>query len=198
MSEVDTDAQEQEAPSIESLVEMLGSPRRRLRQEASHQLAIVAKDDPEMLGDFVGQLVEALTVDEAQTRWEVLDALAELAMVDVGDVGGACEPAEISLFDESSSAARLAAFKFLARYGERSAELSDQVWDIMDEAIQCYHGDPEYRDMLTCLLEFVRGDISDETRDALVARVAFDAENGRGYIKSYSAQIVELAQGEDA
>ena len=48
--------------------------------------------------------------------------------------------------------------------------------------------------MLGALLDFVRGDISDATRAALVERISFDAESGRGYVKAFSAEIVQAAQ----
>ncbi|MBR1828611.1 MAG: hypothetical protein IJ781_03765, partial [Atopobiaceae bacterium] len=66
---------------------------------------------------------------------------------------------------------------------------------IVDEAIQCYHGDPEYRDMLFALSDLARGNISEATRDALIARVGFDAENGRGYVRIISNEIVSVAKG---
>ena len=48
--------------------------------------------------------------------------------------------------------------------------------------------------MLGALLDFVRGDISDATCAALVERISFDAESGRGYVKAFSAEIVQAAQ----
>jgi hypothetical protein len=72
---------------------------------------------------------------------------------------------------------------------------SDASWPLLDEAIQCYHGDPEYHDMLLALLEFARGDLSENTRDALIARISFDTTNSQAYIKAFSTQIVAAAQG---
>ncbi|MBD9232127.1 MAG: hypothetical protein EGW04_01690, partial [Rothia mucilaginosa] len=37
----------------------------------------------------------------------------------------------------------------------------------LDEAIQCYHGDLEYRDMLGCLYEFGQGEIDAEVAEKL-------------------------------
>ena len=88
---------------------------------------------------------------------------------------------------------RLAAFRLLVRLGASSPEQSDRVWPLIDEAIQCYHGDPEYRDMLVALQELAKGAISDETRAALIARVGFDAENGYGYVRAISAEVVQAA-----
>ena len=128
---------------------------------------------------------------EAQTRWEVLDALSAVADVDADAVAEAYDGAEASLFDDGSATVRLAAFVFLCRLGASSPERSDQVWQLLDEAIQCYHGDAEYRDMLVALLAVARGNASDATKKALGARVKFDSESGSGYIKSFSAEIVQ-------
>ena len=99
------------------------------------------------------------------------------------------------MFDEDSATVRLGAFRFLCRLGASSPQRSDDAWPLLDEAIQCYHGNPEYHDMLIALLEFARGDLSDNARDALVARVGFDAENAQSYIKVFSAQIIAAAKG---
>ena len=180
---------------VAELVEALSGPRRRARQEAAHELAILAHEDASALEPHAEELVDALFRPEAQTRWEVLDALAELVQTVPGKVDAASEEAEASLFDEDSSTVRLAAFRFLARLGARSAARSEQVWPLLDEAVQCYHGDPEYRDMLGCLLEFVRGDVADAVRDSLVDRISFDAKSGRGYIRTCSEEIIEAAKG---
>lgn len=178
---------------LAGLVQGLGGPRRRQRQEASSEIALIAKDDPARLYDYIDQLIEALHRPEAQTRWEVLDALSQIAQERSDLVGAACEGAESALFDEASSATRLSAFRFLSIYGKSSPEHSDAIWGLLDEAIQCYHGDPEYRDMLSSLVEFTQGNISDATREALVARVKFDAEHGRGYIRAFSSDILKLS-----
>lgn len=181
--------------AVSELVDSLAESNRRRRQEASHALAQLALINAEMLVDHVDALIDALYRPEAQTRWEILAALSALAPQRPELVEEAYEGAETSLFDEDSAIVRLAAFRFLTRLGATAPERSDKVWGIVDEAIQCYHGDPEYRDMLVALSEFVRGDISAETKDALVNRVSFDAENSRGYIKVISTEIVAVAKG---
>ena len=45
------------------------------------------------------------------------------------------------------------------------------------------------------MLEFVQGEASAESKAALVDRISFDAENGRGYVKVQSAEIVKAAEG---
>ncbi|MDI9590753.1 MAG: hypothetical protein QM302_06940 [Acidobacteriota bacterium] len=187
-------ARESVTPSIDHLVSTLGAARRRSRQEAAHQIARVAHEDVTSLRPFVGELIDSLYRPEAQTRWEIFDALGELALIDADAVEGGYEGAEASLFDEGSATVRLAAFRFLCRLGASAPRHSDLVWPLLDEAVQCYHGDPEYHDMLIALLEFARGDLSGAARDALVGRVSFDAKNGQSFIKGYSAQIITVAQ----
>ena len=180
--------------SLEDVLALLSSPNRRQRQEAARIVAAVASHTPDQLAGHAETLVEALDNPEAQTRWEILDALSALVDIEPDAVAPAADAAEASLFDEDSAAARLSAFRFIARLGATGPEASDAAWPLLDESIQCYHGNPEYRDMLGALLDFVRGDISDASRSALVDRISFDAENGRGYVKAFSAEIVQAAQ----
>ena len=176
---------------VSGLIEELSGASRRRRQEVAHQLAIAAKAHPQIMLGHVDALVDALYRPEAQTRWEVLDALSAIADVNADAVADAYDGAEASLFDDGSATVRLAAFVFLCRFGASSPERSDQAWPLLDEAIQCYHGDAEYRDMLVALLGLARGAASDETKQALAARVKFDAESGSGYIKTFSAEILQ-------
>lgn len=179
---------------LEQLVAGLGGTSRRGRQDSAHTLALIAKASPDRLMPFAPQLIDALDRPEAQTRWEALSALSQMVAVSPEDVAGAFEGAEASLFDETSAPVRLGAFTFLARYGATSPRRSDEAWPLLDEAVQCYHGDPEYHDMLVQLLEFAQGQISEGARRALAARVSFDAQSGRGYMKALSVQIVARAQ----
>ena len=179
------------ANEVSGLVEELSGASRRRRQEVAHKIAVSAKANPEVVVPHVDALVDALYRPEAQTRWEVLDALSALAERDAASVEGAFDGAEASLFDDGSATVRLSAFVFLCRLGASSPERSDEVWPLLDEAIQCYHGDAEYRDMLTALLGLAQGAASEQTRGSLAARVKFDAENGSGYIKSFSAEILQ-------
>lgn len=179
---------------IEQLVATLSGSVRRERQEAAHALATATRQDSSAVSRYVDVLVEALHVPEAQTRWEVLDALSILCAQNPDEVAGAFAGAEESLFDEASSTVRLSAFRMLTRVGATSAERSQKAWPLLDEAIQCFHGDAEYRDMLTCLLEFAQGDLADDVRSALIDRVSFDAQSARGYIQSFSENIIDAAK----
>ena len=186
--------QEARLAQMRILVEELAGSSRRCRQEVAHKIAIVAHTDASMVTPFVGSLMDALERPEAQTRWEVLDALTALVDEHAEEVAPAFEAAETALFDEDSAPVRLAGFVFLCRFGATSEERSDQVWPLLDEAIQCYHGDPEYRDMLVALLAFVQGAASAATKAALAERLKFDAENGASYVKSFSVQIIQACK----
>ena len=84
-------------------------------------------------------------------------------------------------------------FRLLCVWGATSVERSREAWPILDEAIQCYHGDLEYRDMLGCLYEFCQGEIDAEVAEKLALRLKFDAENGKGsYLKARSSEICEM------
>lgn len=179
---------------IESFIESLSNPSRRRRQEAAHEIAEIAQTTPEAFAGRVEDLIDALYRPEAQTRWEILAALASLSESYGNEVIKAFDGAEASLFDDTSSTVRLAAFLFLTRYGATSQKHSDQAWPLLNEAIQCHHGDAEYYDMLVGTLNFAKGAISKETKTALKERFAFDAENATGYIQKFSAEIVAAAQ----
>ena len=177
--------------ALDELVGELEGASRRRRQDAAHRIALLAKADPEQVAPYVSELVDALERPEAQTRWEALGALAELAPTHADEVAAAFDGAEQALFDEGSAMVRLGAFVFLSRLAATSPARSDQVWPLLDEAVQCYHGDAEYRDMLAALLSMATGSLSDATKASLKARVSFDAERGSGYMKTYSSEIVQ-------
>ncbi|WP_308805808.1 hypothetical protein [Atopobium minutum] len=179
---------------IEQLVDALSGSVRRERQEAAHTLATITRQDSSAMAKHVDALVKALRVPEAQTRWEVLDALSILCAENPDKVASAFAGAEDSLFDEASSTVRLSAFRMLTRVGSTSNARSKKALALLDAAIQCFHGDAEYRDMLACLLEFAQGDIAADVRDALVQRVAFDAESAHGYIQSFSQNIIDATK----
>ena len=184
------------------LIDELSGPVRRMRQEAASTLATMAYEQSEKIeadvDNIVDALIDALFRPEAQTRWEALGALCKLAETHPDLVEKAYEGAETSLFDENSSRVRIEAFRMLASLGATSPEKSDKVWPLLDEAIQCVHGDPGYRAMLDSLVDFAAGAASDEVKEALVSRLTFDAENGRGYIKTCSQSVIAAAKGETA
>ena len=176
---------------VAELIEHLSGASRRRRQEVGFEIAAIAHTAPELLEEYIDALIDALYRPEAQTRWEVLDALTQLASLYGEKTYGAFEGAEMSLFDEDSATVRLTAFLFLCRYGASAPERSDEAWPILDEAIQCFHGDAEFHDMLGGLRELAQGELSPACAKALADRVGFDAENGTSFIKTYSAEIIK-------
>lgn len=179
--------------ALAALIDDLSSGSRRKRQFAARVTSLLAKRDAEVLAPFIPDLVDALYRPEAQTRWEILDALTVLVADHAKEVGAAFEGAESALFDELSATLRLSAFTFLTTWGSSERGRSKKVWPILDEAIQCYHGDLEYRDMLGCLHAFATGKISGDVAEELAGRLSFDAQNGKGaYLKARSSEIYDL------
>ena len=181
----------------DALIEMLEGTNRKLRQESARALAMMAREDVTLLLDKVDVFVEALSLPEAQTRWECLDVLSEVARERPDAVLDAFAGAEESLFDDGSASARLAAFRFLTRYGSIKPECATKAWPLISEAVQCYHGDPEYREMLICLKDFAGGNLGDDVRKQLGERMKFDATTGRGFIRAYSTEICSIVSGEE-
>ena len=118
--------------------------------------------------------------------------LTLLAPGNAKECGAAYEGAESALFDEISAPLRLSAFRFLTVWGATERRRSEKVWPIVDEAIQCYHGDLEYRDMLALLFAFAHGQIAGSVAAELAGRLQFDAENGKGsYLRVRSREIYD-------
>ena len=179
------------ADALSALIEDLSSSSRRTRQLAARVVNMLAQRDPALLVPCIEQLIDALYRPEAQTRWEILDALTLLAPEHAKECGAAYEGAESALFDEISAPLRLSAFRFLTVWGATERRRSEKVWPIIDEAIQCYHGDLEYRDMLALLFAFAHGQIAGTVAAELAGRLQFDAENGKGMLKRRANQIIE-------
>lgn len=177
---------------LSEIVGILETGTRRERQRAAHVLKLVADDKPEVLLPHIEVLLKASERPEAQTRWEALETLSLLVSLDES-AREAFDAAETSLFDEESGLARLAAIRFMCKLGAIDEGCSEKVWPLIDEAVQCYHGDQEFQDMLLAVIDFSAGSISAEVKTRLVARMTFDATNGKGALKRRASQIVENA-----
>lgn len=176
---------------VAEVVGQLEDAPRRQRQVAAATLRQVAKTDPDMLVEFIPKLIDALNRPEAQTRWECLEALTLLVPLDSRTCSKAMPEAESALFDEESGPVRLAAMRFLCKLGSTTAARSDKAWPLIDEGIQCYHGDLEFNDMLAAINEFSMGKLSDETKEKLKERMSFDAANGKGSLQRKAQQIID-------
>lgn len=184
---------ENDRDALSALVDDLSGHSRRKRQMAAHVMLLVAQREPELLSEFIPDLIDALYRPEAQTRWEILDALTLLVPEHAKEIGAAFDGAEAALFDDLSSILHFSAFRLLVTWGATERGRSKKVWPILDEAIQCYHGDLEYRDMLGCLHEFAAGKIEGGVAAELAGRLQFDAENGKGsYLKARSSEIYNM------
>ena len=139
-------------------------------------------------------VIDALNRPEAQTRWECLDILTTMVDHDSRTCDKAVPGAETALFDEESGPVRLAAMRFLCKLGATTENRSERVWPLIDEAIQCYHGDLEFQDMLVSVIDFSAGKLAPSVKKELGARMAFDASNGKGPLKRRAQQIIDNVQ----
>lgn len=176
---------------LHTVVSALSGATRRDRQNASSVLAQIAKIDPEALVPYTNDFIDALNRPEAQTRWESLDVLTELVPLESRSCDKALPGAETALFDEDNGFVRLSALRFLCVLGATTENRSQKVWPLLDEAIQCYHGDYEYQDMLSAIVLFSEGKLAPEVKQGLIDRVSFDAEHSKGSLKRRSQQIID-------
>lgn len=176
---------------LSKLADNLSGASRRTRQQSATALAMAAKKDPKRIAEVIDAIIDALNRPEAQTRWECLDALTELVAVDTRNCEKAIPGADSALFDEDNGPVRLAAMRFLCTLGATTANRSDKVWPLIDEAIQCYHGDLEFQDMLVAVIGFSEGAISANVKKELRNRMTFDATNGKGVLQKRAEQIVK-------
>ena len=176
-------------------VRLLSEGSRRERQQAASIVHIVATDAPQRVLEFADDIAEALNRPEAQTRWEALRALTPLVQEGYKPKKAAFEAICDAIYDENSGIVREAAFTFLCTYGASGKANAAKAWPHIDEAIQCYHGNDEFNDMLTSLVVFAQENKSKEVAGELAKRMTFDAQNAKGTLKMRSVQIVKICQG---
>ena len=80
---------ENDRDALSALVDDLSGHSRRKRQMAAHVMLLVAQREPELLSEFIPDLIDALYRPEAQTRWEILDALTLLVPEHAKEIGAA-------------------------------------------------------------------------------------------------------------
>lgn len=175
------------------LVENLAGSSRRSRQQSASALALVVKQNPELMIEYMDAVVDSLNRPEAQTRWEALEILCTLISHDSRSCDKAISGAETALFDEDSGLVRLAAMRFICTLGATTENRSEKVWPLIDEAIQCYHGDLEFQDMLVVVGDFSAGKIAPSVKKSLIERMRFDAESGKGALKKRAQLIIDNA-----
>jgi hypothetical protein len=177
-----------------ALIENLSADQRRIRQFSAAAINTICENKPDVLVSHISDIADGLHRPEAQTRWECLEALSFLAPIDAAACDEAIEGAETSLYDEDSGSARLAALRFLCAYGAVDAKRADKVWPFIDEAIQCYHGDPEFLDMLVSVTAFAGGKIGPNVKERVAKRMQFDAANAKGALGRHASTIVEICK----
>lgn len=175
---------------LDEYLEELQGDSRMQRQKSAAIVAEVTRRNKDLLVPYTQIFVDALDFPEAQTRWEVLDILAITCEDDSRTAEKAIPGAEDALFDEDSGPLRLSAMRFFCRIGRTTEKRSQKVWPLINEAIQCYHGDVEYNDMLIALIDFSEGKLAKDVKKEFSERMAFDAENGKGTLGKRSAIIV--------
>ncbi len=179
--------------ALNDLIDHLAGPARLTRQISATSLAMIAREHPEMLLPHIAAIIDALNRPEAHTRWECLDMLTLLVDQDSRACDKAVAGAETAMFDEDSGPVRLAAVRFICKLGATTENRSEKLWPLIDEAIQCYHGDLEFQDMLSAVVEFSTGKLAPTVKQELISRMSFDAENGKGALKRRAAQIIQNA-----
>lgn len=177
--------------ALAELVENLSGASRRIRQVSASVLGMVAKEKPELLVEYASAFTDALNRPEAQTRWESLDVLTEIIPIDSRSCDKAIIGAETALFDEDSGPVRLAAMRFICHLAATTENRSEKLWPLIDEGIQCYHGDLEFQDMLVAVNDFSLGKLNASVKEELGARMKFDAENSKGSLQRRAQQIIE-------
>lgn len=183
---------ESDSHVLDEMIKSLQGPSRRTRQNAASVFSIVASRKPELLIGHIDAFIDALNRPESQTRWECLDVLTALISLDSCACEKAIPGAESALFDEGAGSLHLSALRFLCAIGATTQARSVQVWPLVDEAIQCYHGDFEYSEMLSAVTGFAEGELDQTVKDSLKDRMAFDATSGKGALKKRSQQIVDI------
>jgi hypothetical protein len=175
---------------LEKVAGYLDGSSRRKRQRAASVFDAISKTNPEILVPYMGNIVDALDRPEIQTRWEILECLTRMVPHDSRSCDKAIEGADAALFDEGNDLLHLAAMRFLCALGATTEKRCDKVWPLIDEGIQCYHGDPAFQDMLVAIIDFSKGKISDTAKSGLYERMKFDAEHARGPLGTRASQIV--------
>lgn len=173
------------------MVEKLEGSSRKQRQSAASVLNAVSRTDPSKLVGYTDQLTDALNRPEAQTRWECLEIMTNIIPLESRLCDKAIPGADAALFDEDNGQVRLAAMRFLCALGSTTGNRSKKVWPLIDEGIQCYHGDPEFQDMLAAVVSFSAGKLDPQVKEELRNRMTFDAENGKGSLAKRANVILE-------
>ena len=156
--------------ALAGYVNQIVDSSRHKRQVASTVVYEVACRDLDRVECHAKEILDGLNRPECQTRCEVLKTL--------------------TLFDENSGPLRLSAYEYLCKLGATSEARSREIWPLIDEATQCFHGDVEFNDMLIALVAFSCGKIDTEVAKELADLMKFDSENATGNLKAKSNEVI--------
>lgn len=175
---------------LDDYIQKLKGADRHDRQLSAQVIYGIAKQDSKIIAPYISNVIDALSRPENQTRWLALDTITLLVSEESRKCEKVIEPAEVALFDEGSGFLRLSAYRFLCEFGKTSATRSKKVWSLIDEATQCYHGDPEFFDMLKCLIDFSAGDLDKQVKKELVKLMTYDATFSKGKLQEKAKLII--------
>lgn len=180
--------------AMDDIMELLGGTNRLKRQKAASTVAIISNKDAKALLPYAEEVAEALSRPEAQTRWEVLEAFTSMIAVDPEAASKVQEAAEDALYDDESGMLRYTAFRYFAKLAATSRERAARIWPLLDEALKCFHGDPEFAGMLDAVVDLLQtGDVDAATRSAIAKSMSFDAQSGsKSPLASRARHIIEL------
>ena len=153
------------------------------------------KEKPEDFKKNISDFIDALSRPEAQTRWLALDCLTFLVPVDAKACKEAIDGAEEALFDEKTSLIRESAVRFLSRYGASSMQRSKEVWPLIKEALQQFHGEIEYDKILNRINFFAAGKLDASVKKDLRATARDIQKSVGGPTKSRLERILLSTQG---
>ena len=177
------------------LFKLMAGPSQLKRKNAAKVLFSRVKEKPEDFKKNIPDFVDALSRPEAQTRWLALDCLTFLVPVDAKACKDAIEGAEEALFDEKTSLIRESAVRFLSRYGASSMQRSKEVWPLIKEALQQFHGEIEYDKILNRINFFAAGKLDAAVKKDLRATARDIQKSVGGPTKSRLERILLSTQG---
>ena len=177
------------------LFKLMSGPSQLKRKNAAKVLTDRVKENPEEFKKNIPDFVDALSRPEAQTRWLALDCLTHLVPVDAKACKDAIEGAEEALFDDKTSLIRESAVRFLSRYGASSMQRSKEVWPLIKEALQQFHGEIEYDKILNRINFFAAGKLDAGVKKDLRATAKDIQKSVGGPTKSRLERILLSTQG---
>lgn len=177
------------------LFKLMSGPSQLKRKNAAKVLSARVKEKPEDFKKNIPDFVDALSRPEAQTRWLALDCLTFLVPQDAKACKEAIEGAEEALFDDKTSLIRESAVRFLSRYGASSMQRSKEVWPLIKEALQQFHGEIEYDKILNRINFFAAGKLDANVKKDLRATARDIQKSVGGPTKQRLERILLSTQG---